>query len=140
MTRKQLVVVVLIVVAASTLSAVVAYRRALRVQQTAPIATGKTTTGCVDFREAGSHTGEVGCVSGRVLRVYTSRAGNTFLDFCADYRNCPFTTVIFADDHKKFGNLQTLAGRALEIQGAITVYEGKAEIIIRDPSQIHEVQ
>jgi hypothetical protein len=92
--------------------------------------------GCVDFHDAGPHAGETGCVSGRVLKVFTSRGGNTFLDFCEDYRDCPFTSVIFSSDKHKFGDLQSLAGRQIEIRGPITVYQGRPEIIIRDPEQI----
>jgi len=62
--------------------------------------------------------------------------GNTFLDFCEDYRDCPFTSVIFSSDKNKFGDLASLAGRQIEIRGPITVYQGKPEIIIRDPGQI----
>lgn len=91
---------------------------------------------CVDFRQAPSHAGERSCVSGYVLRAYTSKSGNTFLDFCADYRTCPFSTVIFASDHQKFGNLETLAGRGVEIRGFITTYQGHAEMIVHDPGQI----
>jgi len=91
---------------------------------------------CVDFHDAGPHAGEKGCVSGRVVKVFTSRAGNTFLDFCEDYRVCPFTSVIFSSDKQKFGDLQYLAGRQIEIRGAITVYQGKPEIVIHDPEQI----
>jgi hypothetical protein len=71
-----------------------------------------------------------------VLRAYTSRAGNTFLDFCPDYRTCPFTSVIFDSDRSKFGDLGALAGRQVEIRGAVVAYEGRAEIVIRDPEQI----
>jgi hypothetical protein len=92
--------------------------------------------GCVDFHDAGAHAGETGCVSGRVLKVFTSRGGNTFLDFCEDYRDCPFGSVIFSSDKNKFGDLQSLAGRQIEIRGPITVYQGRPEIIIRDPEQI----
>lgn len=92
--------------------------------------------GCLDFRSAGQHTGENTCVEGRVLRVFTSRSGNTFLDFCADYRNCPFTSVIFVSAHSEFGNLAALEGRNVEIRGEITSYKGRAEIIIRTPQQI----
>ena len=92
--------------------------------------------GCVDFRDAGAQAGETGCVSGRVLRVFTSRGGNTFLDFCEDYRDCPFSSVIFSSDKDKFGDLQFLAGRQIEIRGPITVYQGRPEIVIRDPEQI----
>jgi len=92
--------------------------------------------GCVDFHDAGPHAGDTGCVSGRVLKVFTSQGGNTFLDFCEDYRECPFTSAIFSSDKHKFGNLQSLAGRQIEIRGPITVYQGRPEIIIRDPEQI----
>jgi len=92
--------------------------------------------GCVDFHAAGPQTGEAGCVSGRVLKVFTSRGGNTFFDFCEDYHDCPFSSVIFSSDKRKFGNLQSLVGRQIEIRGLITVYQGRPEIIIRDPDQI----
>lgn len=94
---------------------------------------------CIDFREARSHAGETGCISGYVLRAYTSKSGNTFLDFCSDYRNCPFTSVIFSSDHEKFGNLQTLEGREVNLRGFISAYNGQAEIILRSPGQIEAV-
>ena len=92
---------------------------------------------CVDFHEAGQHTGETVCISGRVLRVYTSRSESAFLDFCPDYRDCPFSSVIFASDRTKFGDLSALNGREVEIQGRISVYNGRPEIVIRDPEQVH---
>jgi DNA/RNA endonuclease YhcR with UshA esterase domain len=90
----------------------------------------------VDFHDAGPHAGEAGCVSGRLVKVFASRGGNTFLDFCEDYRDCPFTSVIFSSDKKKFGDLESLVGRQIEIRGTITVYQGKPEVIIREPEQI----
>ena len=151
MKLKQIVVVTLIVLVCSTLSALVAYRRALRqlpqkfTRVAGPAAAQPSlqtslTSGCVDIKDAGSHTGEAGCVTGRLLRVFTSRGGNSFMDFCADYRSCPFTSVIFASDKAKFGDLGTLAGRQVEIQGTITTYQGHAEIIIHDPQQIRALQ
>jgi hypothetical protein len=95
--------------------------------------------GCVDFHDAAPHAGKTGCVSGRVVKVFTSQAGNTFLDFCEDYRECPFTSVIFSADKNKFGDLESLAGRQIEIRGPITVYQGRPEIIVRDPEQIRLV-
>jgi hypothetical protein len=95
---------------------------------------------CVDIREAGSKVGTTGCVAGQVLRIYTSRAGNIFLDFCQDFRSCPFTSVIFASDKDKFGGLETLQGQSVEIRGEIKDYQGRAEIIIHDPQQIRNVR
>jgi hypothetical protein len=137
-TRKQIALVVLLVVAASSLSALVAYRRALN-QANRSFEPSQNMGGCFSLEQAGQHAGEMGCVTGRVLRVYTSRGGQTFLDFCANYRQCPFGSVIFSSDRSKFGNLQTLSGRRVEIRGAITVYQGRTEIIIRDPEQLHEL-
>lgn len=141
--RRQLASIVGIVLIASTLSAFLAYRLGLRraggsFSSPPTSATGgaRQPTGCVDFRDAASQTGKDACVSARVLRVFTSRAGNTFLDFCTDYRKCPFTSVIFSSDREKFGDLETLRGRRVEIRGLVREYQGRAEIIIRNPEQI----
>ena len=91
---------------------------------------------CADIREAENLIGRSGCIAGEVLRVYTARGGNTFLDFCQDYRRCPFTSVIFASDKDKFGDLESLQGRRVEIHGDIVNYHGHAEIIVRDPHQV----
>jgi hypothetical protein len=145
-TRKQFAAIVLVVVIVALVSALVAYRMGLRRGQFSPAASqtagepASASSGCVDFHDAAAHSGEVGCVAGRVLRVYTSRSGNTFLDFCSDYRSCPFTSVVFSTDKSKFGNLQSLAGRRIEIHGAITIYQQKPEIIIRDPDQIRSAE
>ena len=140
MTRKQIIVVVLIVVAASTLTAIVGYRSGLRrsasSRASVVVPPGAGAGGCASIADAASLLGKSGCVTGRVLRVYTSRSGNTFLDFCPDYRTCPFTSVIFASDASKFGDLGVLVGKRVEIQGVVQAYEGRAEIIIRDPQQI----
>ncbi len=91
---------------------------------------------CIDFQDAPQHIGEAGCVDGKILDVYTSGRGNTFLDFCVDYRKCPFTAVIFSEDRDKFGNLSALLGRRVEITGLVEFYKERAEIKIRDPVQI----
>jgi DNA/RNA endonuclease YhcR with UshA esterase domain len=90
----------------------------------------------VDIRNAGPLVGKGACVSGLVVRVYSARTGNTFLDFCQDYRTCPFTSVVFAADKNKFGDLELLQGRRVEIRGDVTNYQGRAEIIIHDPQQV----
>ena len=140
MTRKQIIVVALIVLAASAVGAVVGYRGGLR-RSTASRPSlgtlpGGEAEGCAPIADAASLLGKNGCVTGRVLRVYTSRAGNTFLDFCPDYRTCPFTSVVFVGDRGKFGDLGTLSGKQVEIHGFVQSYEDRAEIIIRDPQQI----
>jgi hypothetical protein len=144
MKRRVILLVVGLVLVAFVLGTVVGSRHGQKPMVNSPIqpsgaptppAAGGTAA-CVDFRDAGSQVGTAGCVSGQVLRVFTSRAGNTFLDFCQDYRSCPFTSVIFASDKNKFGDLESLQGKHVEVRGAITVYQSRAEIIIHDPQQI----
>jgi hypothetical protein len=137
LSRKRIASIVGIVLIASTLSAYVAYRLGLRrAGGTFSTPAASATGGCVDIRDAAKLIGENACISARVLRVYTSRAGNTFLDFCTDYRHCPFTSVIFQADREKFGDLNTLRGRRVEIRGLVSMYQERAEIIIRNPDQI----
>jgi hypothetical protein len=142
LSRKHIASVVGVVLIASTLSAYLAYRVGVRRSGSgyslppASATGGPAGGGCVDIRDAASLIGEYACVSARVLRVYTSRAGNTFLDFCPDYRHCPFTSVIFERDREKFGDLNTLRGRQVEIRGLVSMYQERAEIIIREPEQI----
>ena len=140
LTRKQIIVVVLIVLVASAFSAIVGYRGGLRhsaaSRPSVVTLPGGEAEGCAPVADVASLLGKSGCVTGRVLRIYTSRAGNTFLDFCPNYRTCPFTSVIFDSDRSKFGDLGTLSGRLVEIRGAVVAYEGRAEIIIHDPQQI----
>ena len=101
---------------------------------------GANPPACVDIRDAGRLTGQSGCVTGLVLHVYAARSGNTFLDFCANYRDCPFSSVIFASDKSNFGDLGSLQGRRIEVRGDIVAYQGRAEIIIHDPKQIRRAQ
>ena len=136
-------IALIIVVAVFGLGALVGYRSGRPRNRASQFPSGGSAAGkmvgCVDFHEAGAHLGEVGCISGRVLRVYTSRSGTTFLDFCPDYRACPFGSVIFASDQSRFGDLGSLRGRQVEVRGSIRAYEGRAEITIHDPAQIQAV-
>ncbi|MFB3924373.1 MAG: hypothetical protein ACE145_21845 [Terriglobia bacterium] len=140
MSRRQIFVVLVLVLVASLASAMIAYRHGLRraaqpVAAASPAEAGSDVP-CVDFNEAASSVGKSGCITGRIVKVYTSRAENTFLDFCQDYRSCPFTAVIFSADRRKFGDLGTLTGRKVEIRGPVTSYRNRPEIVIQKPEQI----
>jgi len=94
------------------------------------------TSECINYTEAGKHVGEYSCVVGEVDHVYISKRGNNFLNFCFNYKTCPFSAVIFSSDVHKFSNIKTYNGKKVEITGLIKTYKGRAEIIINDPSQI----
>ena len=91
---------------------------------------------CIPIQEAGQHIGETKCVTGKVVRVKVGAKGVHFVDFCEDQIACPFSVVVFANDLKDVGDVRRLAGRTIEIQGLVKVYDGRPEIILRRISQI----
>jgi hypothetical protein len=94
--------------------------------------------GIYDYTEASAHIGEYASVRGTLVDAYISSSGTVFLDFCKSYKTCTFSGVIFADDAKKFGDLSRYNGTTVTLKGKISSYQGKAEIILSDPSQISD--
>lgn len=97
---------------------------------------GTASAECIPFSEARRHIGERTCITGKVLRIQTGRRGVHYLDFCEDYRTCPFSVVIFASDLRQVGDIRLLEGKVAEIHGSIKGYDGRAEIILKDISQL----
>jgi hypothetical protein len=86
--------------------------------------------------EAVSHMGETKTVEGVVSEVFTSRRGDTFLDFGGRYPNEAFTGVIFRDDAGQFGDVSRLEGRTVDVTGEIKEYRGRPEIILSSREQL----
>lgn len=99
-------------------------------------AAANVSIGTIEYTEALKHVGEYASVRGKLIEAYTSKTGTVFLNFCKNYKTCPFSGVIFADDVKKFGDLSRYEGSVITLTGKIASYEGKAEIILSSPSQI----
>jgi hypothetical protein len=91
---------------------------------------------CIDINEALKHVGETRCIVGKVFRVQQGNKGVHYLDFCEDYRSCTFTVVIFSSDLRHVGDVRPLQGRMVEVHGDVKEYEGRAEIILSDASQL----
>ena len=91
---------------------------------------------CLSIAEASKHVRKQSCVTGTVIRVEEGSHGVTFLDFCVEYRNCPFTVVVFPGDLRKIGNVHQLQGRVVKIQGKIEEYDDRAEIVLRHAQQL----
>jgi hypothetical protein len=91
---------------------------------------------CVSFAEASKHLGPDQCVRGTVLHVENGGKGATFLSFCKDSKECPFTVVVFPADLKKMGDVHQLEGRQIEIKGTIQDHDGRSEIILRRSQQL----
>jgi len=91
---------------------------------------------CIDINQAKEKIGETACVTGTVQKVYQTSGGAHLLEFCADYRSCPFTVVVFANDLRHVGDVRMLTGKTIEIHGPIREYNGHAEIILRHDGQL----
>jgi hypothetical protein len=91
---------------------------------------------CHPYTAAGEHLGEVTCIKGKVVKVVVGDTGLHFLNFCEDYRTCPFTVVTFPRDLRDVGDVRTLEGKEIQISGKLKSYRGQLEIILRDRSQL----
>ncbi len=87
------------------------------------------------YTEAGQHIGEYARVTGTVVSVYASKGGTTFIDFCKNYKTCPFTAVIFSSSANEFTDLKGYTG-PITLTGTIKSYQGKAEIILDSRDQV----
>jgi len=91
---------------------------------------------CIPIYEAAKHVGQTKCVAGKVLKVKVGARGVHYLDFCEEQIACPFSVVVFPSGLKDVGDVRRLAGRTIEIHGALRLYDGRAEIVLNRISQI----
>lgn len=91
---------------------------------------------CIPFEQAPDHIGKTICVTGKVLKVAQTPKGMFFLDFCENYKQCPFTVVVFRSSLNKVGDVRALEGQQIEITGKIKEWNGRAEIILKDRLQL----
>ena len=92
---------------------------------------------CLPISEAPNKLGSTLCISGKVLSVERSPTGSVwFLNFCEDYKACPFSAVVFTKDLRDVGDVRLLAGRTVEVHGTLKLYKGVPEIVIRDARQL----
>jgi DNA/RNA endonuclease YhcR with UshA esterase domain len=87
--------------------------------------------------DAPKHVGETVTVEGTVSAVHTdSRSGVTFIDMGGRYPDQAFTGVIFKDDASKFPNVESLAGKVVDMTGPVHAFKGRPETVLNDPAQI----
>jgi hypothetical protein len=101
------------------------------------VPTGAQTTNVIPFAEAAEHVGQHVTVEGTVAKVFTSRNGNTFLDFGGACPNELFTgwipqnSALSADPA-----LWSLRGRRVKLTGTVELYHGKPEIKVVSTDQL----
>jgi hypothetical protein len=70
------------------------------------------------------------------VKLAIGPTGLHFLNFCEDYKECPFTVVVFPRDLRDVGDVRTLEGKEIQVTGKVKTYKGQFEIILRDRSQL----
>jgi hypothetical protein len=94
----------------------------------------------VSPEDAVSHIGESATVCGVVASAeYETNAQSqpTLLDLGKPSPNAIFTAVVYGDNRPKFGTPEvSLLGKRICVTGQISDYQGKAEIVLTDPSQL----
>jgi len=86
--------------------------------------------------DAKTHVGQTVTVEGAVGNISTGRTGATFIDVGGRYPDNNFAAVIFAADKSKFPDLKALDGKTVAVTGAISLYRGKPEIILKSADQM----
>lgn len=92
---------------------------------------------CLPFDQAPKHIGEIVCLRGRVVKIAATTGGTHYLNFCENFLVCPFTVVVFPGHLESIGDVRSLQGRDLEIDGLVKLYKGHAEIVLTEASQLH---
>ena len=95
-----------------------------------------TEENTVHFSEAPNSIGEDLWVRGDIDHVFLSDNGNYFLNFCSDFRECPFSAVIFSEYAEGVGDTSSWSGREVHVYGSVGTYEGRAQIVIEDLDRI----
>ncbi len=87
---------------------------------------------------AGKYIGQEVIVEGQIVDTHRSKTNTVFLNFEKAYPSQCFTAVIFSSNQYKFVEHPEdfYRGKKVRIRGDIKKYEGRAEIILEEPSQI----
>jgi hypothetical protein len=95
------------------------------------------TATVISDTEAAQHIGQQATVEGTVVKIFTSKNGNTFLNFGAAYPNQSFTGWIPKDSPLAAdASLSVLEGKKVRIIGTIDLYKGKPKIKVMTKDQL----
>ena len=108
----------------------------LRLLLALALTTSALAKDCIPFDQAPDHIGKTVCVTGKVLKVGQSQSGSMFLDFCDDYRQCPFVVFVYRSSLKNIGDVRVLEGQTIEITGKVKEWNDRAEIILKNRLQL----
>lgn len=98
------------------------------------------TMRCIAPNEALRHLNKDVCIAAHVYTVVHAAQETTFLDVCSPDTSdaaCHFTIVSFHQDKNLVGDLSPLKNKDIEIRGTVRDFQGRAEIVLNTPQQLH---
>lgn len=93
----------------------------------------------VSSSAASSYIGQRVLVKGKVAQIVKG-SKVTFLNIDSKFPKNKFCAVIFSDKQKLFSRIEEYEGKEVEIEGVVSKYKDKAEIILNDPLMIRPAQ
>jgi len=98
----------------------------------------------IELRDISKHIGDSVKVVGKIYGgkyLEQVKGSPTFLNVGGDYPDVPLTLVIWSDVRKQFYQQMpevVLKGKECWIYGKVELYKGRPQMVIHNPSQIHE--
>ncbi len=94
-----------------------------------------TSVSVISTNESSIYLGKKVIVKGIVAQIF-SKDSVTYLNIDKKFPVNKFFAVIFSDKLSLFPDIKKCTGKQVEIEGVITKYKGKSEIILNDPKMI----
>lgn len=92
----------------------------------------------ISSKDAKDNIGKTANVKGKVVSVFASKNGNTYINFDEKSPNQTFTVVLFKDSSVDISKITE--GCTLTINGEIKDYKGKPEIVLAKAEQIVSIE
>lgn len=101
------------------------------------LAAGPALAKTIRPADAGKHAGQTATVEGVVSEVHHIAASREiFIALGGRYPDTVFRAAILGDDTVKFPHADSLNGKTVAVTGEISLYEGRAEIVVHEPGQV----
>jgi len=88
---------------------------------------------------AKDNVGKQAVVSGKVAEINKAEQ-LVRLNIDKPYPKQPFTAVIFRSNTNRFGDLEQLKGKTIEVSGKITDFRGRPQIILTSADQLKVIE
>jgi DNA/RNA endonuclease YhcR with UshA esterase domain len=92
----------------------------------------------IGTNEADKYYDQEMIVTGKVAQV-TIRPKVVLLNLDQPFPDSPFSVVVFPSATNKFGDLKSLDGKSIEVQGKIKNYHDRPEIVLDSTNQLRVI-